>query len=72
MFDHHLMISEERSDEVGGKKSHIVTYCLHPKTFPFCNAHLERALFQQPCLTAKNEHPLCRVKAARRAPEGLP
>lgn len=58
------MISEERSDDVGGKNSHIVTFCLHAISPPFCNAHLKSTLYHQPCLTAKNEHPICRVKAA--------
>lgn len=57
------MIIEERSDEVGTKKSHIVTFRLHPKSASFCTTQLADAALQQPPLVAKTVRPVRWVKA---------
>lgn len=47
------MLNELRSSEVGGKNSHIVTFCLHPKTLPFCNIHFLSAHLTHDRMIAK-------------------
>ncbi len=47
------MLNELRSSEVGGKISHIVTFYLHPKTFPFRNVHFLSAHFTHDRMIAK-------------------
>lgn len=49
------MIIEERSDEVGSKKSQDVTFCLHRKSSPFRNIHFLSAHLTHDRMIAKTE-----------------